>query len=70
LRQTNKARLVNTTDCLAPAEYFFDQCVFLQAHFVAMVRRRAAIDGAVFLLRRRPVDRAAEFFNSLLKEFL
>jgi hypothetical protein len=30
--------------------------------------RRAAIDGAVFLLRRRPVARAAGFFNSLLKE--
>jgi hypothetical protein len=29
---------------------------------------RAAFDGTVFLLRRRPVDRAAGFFNSLLKE--
>ena len=66
LRQTDKTRLAQTTDCLAPTEDLFDQFAFLQAHLVALVARRSGIDGAVFLLRDVRCDlQFAQLFDEL-----
>ena len=50
LRQADEARLAQSADGFAPAEDFFDQLAFLEAHRVAVVTRGAPIDGAVFFL--------------------